>query len=70
MGAKETRAQVFTGLSRDQALSLAVAENVQRSDLTPLEKALLCKRLQDEGKSRRQKREYILHVDCRDCYMG
>jgi ParB/RepB/Spo0J family partition protein len=54
MGAKESRAKVFAGLTRDQALSLAVAENVQRSDLTPLEKALLCKRLQDEGRTRKE----------------
>lgn len=54
IGAKETLARIFSNLTEDQALGMAVAENDQRNDLTPLEKALLCKRLQEGEKSRKE----------------
>ena len=49
---KEAVVRIFPKISNDDALRLAVAENVQREDLTHLEKALLCLKLQDQNKSR------------------
>jgi ParB family chromosome partitioning protein len=50
--ADKVQVRNFPNLSDEKAMELAVAENIQREDLTPLEKAFLCEKLFRDGRSR------------------
>ena len=50
--ADKVQVRNFPNLSDEKAMELAVAENIQREDLTPLDKAFLCEKLFRDGRSR------------------
>ena len=51
---KTVLARVFENLSYEDALNLAITENAQRQNLTPLDKAMLCLHLQEKGRKRKE----------------
>ncbi len=51
VGQKQALVRIFEDLSDDEAFDLAVSENQARESLTELERALVCQRLQSEGKT-------------------
>ena len=52
IGSTKARVTVLSGVSDESALSIAAAENIQRDDFSPLDKATLCLRLQKCGYKR------------------
>jgi ParB/RepB/Spo0J family partition protein len=49
LGQIQALARVFHGLTHEQAVALAISENLQREDFSDLEKALVCQRLVEMG---------------------